>query len=160
MGQQRLKMAFDFMVCCFLGGARGKEPACKCRRHKRRRSDPGARSPGGGHGNPVQDSCLSVPRTEEPGGCSLWGHRECDMSEHRQTLSSHKFLEVIHRIFRLLMMPVSSVLFPFKSVCCVAETVWTDPHLGSHLGTSQKPFPSVSEHRFGRAVFLSPFFFF
>ena len=102
----------------------------------------------------------SIPWTEEPGGCSLWGHRECDMSEHRQTLSSHKYLEVIYSIFRLFMMPVSSVLFPFKSVWSVSETVWTDPHLSSHLGTIQKSFPSVSEYRFGRALFLSPIFFF
>ena len=28
------------------------------------------RSPGGGHGNPLQYSCLEIPWTEEPGG--LW----------------------------------------------------------------------------------------
>ena len=33
-----------------------KEPACQCRRHG---LDPGSgRSPGGGHGNPLQYSCL------------------------------------------------------------------------------------------------------
>jgi len=26
------------------------------------------RSPGGGHGNPPQYSCLIIPQTEEPGG--------------------------------------------------------------------------------------------
>ena len=32
-------------------------------------SIPGAgRSPGGGHSNPLQCSCLENPRTEEPGG--------------------------------------------------------------------------------------------
>ena len=51
-----------------------------------------------------------TPRTEEPGGCSPWGHRECDMSEHRQTLSSYKYFEVIHSIFRLFMMPVLWVM--------------------------------------------------
>ena len=31
-------------------------------------SIPGSgRSPGGGHGNPLQDSCLEIPWTEEPG---------------------------------------------------------------------------------------------
>ena len=40
------------------GGASGKEPACQCRRHK----IPGSRrSPGGGHGNPLQYSCLENP---------------------------------------------------------------------------------------------------
>ena len=32
----------------------GKEASCQCRRHKRRRFD----TPGGGHGNPLQYSCL------------------------------------------------------------------------------------------------------
>ena len=43
----------------FPGDAGGKEPACQCRRCKRRRFDPGSgRSPGGGHSNPLQYSCL------------------------------------------------------------------------------------------------------
>ena len=48
-------------VCIFgdggPGGANGKEPACRCRRHKRYRFDPwSGRSPGGRHGNPLQYS--------------------------------------------------------------------------------------------------------
>ena len=44
------------------GGTSGKEPACQCRRCKRRRSDPGlGRYPGGGHGNPFQYFCLENP---------------------------------------------------------------------------------------------------
>ena len=31
------------------------------------------RSPGGGSGNPLQDSCLGNPRTEEPGGLQSTG---------------------------------------------------------------------------------------
>ena len=46
----------------FPGGASGKEPACQCRRHKKCGFDPGLiRSPGGGHGNPLQYSCLEIP---------------------------------------------------------------------------------------------------
>ena len=46
----------------FPGGARGKEPACQCRRCKTRSFIPGSgRSPGGGHGNPLQYSCLGNP---------------------------------------------------------------------------------------------------
>ena len=42
----------------FPRGASGKEPTCQCRRHKR----PGSgKSPGGGHGNPFQFSCLENP---------------------------------------------------------------------------------------------------
>ena len=39
----------------FPGGTSGKEPACQCRRLKRRGFDPGSeRSPGKGNGNPLQ----------------------------------------------------------------------------------------------------------
>ena len=41
----------------------GKEPACQCWRHKRCKFDPWVgRSPGEGHGNPLQYSCLENPR--------------------------------------------------------------------------------------------------
>ena len=44
------------------GGASFKEPICQFRRHKRHGFDPGSgRSPGGGHGNPLQYSCLENP---------------------------------------------------------------------------------------------------
>ena len=52
----------------FPGGSDGKESACSA-------GDPGlipdlGRSPGGGHGNPLQYTCLGNPmdRGEEPGG--------------------------------------------------------------------------------------------
>ena len=47
----------------FPGGASGKEPACKCRLDVRDTgSIPGlGRSPGGGHGNPLQYSGLENP---------------------------------------------------------------------------------------------------
>ena len=44
------------------GGASGKEPPCQCRRHKGHRFDPWVgRSPGEGHGNSLQCSCLENP---------------------------------------------------------------------------------------------------
>ena len=39
------------------------------------------RSPGGGHGNPLQNSRLGNPRTEEPGGQLVHHVAESDMSE-------------------------------------------------------------------------------
>ena len=42
----------------FPGGASGKEPTCQCRRLERQSS---GRSLGGGHGNPLQYSCLENP---------------------------------------------------------------------------------------------------
>ena len=46
----------------FPGGAGGEEPARPCRRHKRCGNQSlGGGSPGGGHGNPLQCSCLENP---------------------------------------------------------------------------------------------------
>ena len=46
----------------FPGGTSGKEPTCQCRRPRRYSLIPGSgRSPGGGHGNPLQCSCLENP---------------------------------------------------------------------------------------------------
>ena len=43
-------------------GTSGKEPTCQCRRHKRYEFSPWAgKIPGGGHGNPLQYSCLENP---------------------------------------------------------------------------------------------------
>ena len=67
-------------------GASGKEPACQCSRHKRRRFDPRVRKipwrrkwkpspvflPGKFHG---QRSLV---------GCGSWGRKESDMTEHPQ----------------------------------------------------------------------------
>ena len=39
------------------------------------------RSPGGGHGNPLQFSCLENPMKEEPGGLSPGDCKEWDMTE-------------------------------------------------------------------------------
>ena len=42
--------------------ANGKEPTCQCRRQRDTGSIPGlGRSPGRGHGNPLQYSCLKNP---------------------------------------------------------------------------------------------------
>ena len=44
------------------GGASGKEPSCQCRRCKRPEFNPWVRKIlGGGHGNPLQYSCLENP---------------------------------------------------------------------------------------------------
>ena len=56
---------------CIYGRSAGKESACNA-------GDPGSipgsgRSPGGGHGNPLQYSCLA--------GYSPWGCKESDATE-------------------------------------------------------------------------------
>ena len=64
----------------FLGGARGKEPTYQCRRHETQVPGSG-RSPGGGHGNPFQDSCLENSMDKKTRQDSPWGHKESDMTE-------------------------------------------------------------------------------
>ena len=40
------------------------------------------RAPGGGHGNPLQHSCLENPHGQRSLlGYSLWGHKESDTTE-------------------------------------------------------------------------------
>ena len=62
----------------FLGGSDNKESACYAGDLG---SIPGSgRSPGGGHGNPLQYSCLKNPHGQSRlAGYSPWGHKESDM---------------------------------------------------------------------------------
>ena len=49
------------------------------------------RSPGGGHGNPLQYSCLENPRGQRSlVGYSPWGHKMSDMTEQQST-AQHRF---------------------------------------------------------------------
>ena len=69
----------------FPGGSDGKESACNA-------GDldliPGlGRSPGGGHGNPLQYSCLENPHGQwSLAGYSPWGQKESDMTKRRNTV--------------------------------------------------------------------------
>ena len=46
----------------FPGGASGKELTCQCKRRERGGFDPWVgKTPGGGHGNPLQDPSLENP---------------------------------------------------------------------------------------------------
>ena len=64
----------------FPGSSAGKEFACNV-------GDLGSipelgRSPAGGHGNPLQDSCLENPHGQRSlECCSWWGRKESDMTE-------------------------------------------------------------------------------
>ena len=68
-------------VCCSLpptlglpGGSEGNESACK---ERDLGSVPGSgRSPGGGHGHPLQCSCLENPMDKEPGRLQSTGREE------------------------------------------------------------------------------------
>ena len=69
----------------FPGGSDGKESACSA-------ENPGpipglGRSPEGGHGNPLQYSCLKNPHEQRSlEGYSPWGPKELDMSERLSTV--------------------------------------------------------------------------
>ena len=64
----------------FSGGSDGKESACNV-------GDLGSipeleKSPGGGHGNPLQCSCLENPNGQkEPGGLQSMGCKDSDTTE-------------------------------------------------------------------------------
>ena len=60
----------------FPGGASGKEPACQCRKQEIRKD-----SPGGGHGNPLQYSCLENPCDRSQAGYSPRGRKESDTTK-------------------------------------------------------------------------------
>jgi len=68
----------------FPGGSDNIESACNVR-------DLGSiprlgRSPGGGHGNPLQYSCLKNPRGQTSlTGCSQWGCKELDTTKQLST---------------------------------------------------------------------------
>ena len=75
----------------FLGGSDGKESACD---EGDLGSVPGlGRSPGGGHGNPLQYSCLENPHGQR----SLAGYSPWD---RRVGMTAHIFLhkQLVHRI--------------------------------------------------------------
>ena len=75
---------------CFPGGSDGKESTWNA---EGLGSIPGlGRSSGGGHGNPLQYSCLENPQGQRSlAGYSSQGHKESDMTEE---LSTHREVNV------------------------------------------------------------------
>ena len=69
----------------FPGDSDSKESACNAGDLG---SIPGlGRSPGGGHGNSLQYSCLKNPHGQRSlTGYSPWGHKESDITEHSKTI--------------------------------------------------------------------------
>ena len=74
----------NFSLISFPGGADSKESACNAGDLG---LNPGlGRSTGGGHGNPLQYSCLESPHGQKnPAGYSPWGHKELDTTEWLST---------------------------------------------------------------------------
>ena len=75
------------MFLGFPGGSDGKESACNAGDLD---SIPGfGKSHGGGHGNPLQYSCLENPYGQRSlAGYSAWGHKGSDMTERLSTAQS------------------------------------------------------------------------
>ena len=81
----------DSPSSCFLGGSYGEESTCN-------EGDLGlipglGRTPGGGHGNPLQYSCLENPHGQKSLAIySPWGHKESDTTE-RLSIPIYSFLD-------------------------------------------------------------------
>ena len=92
---ERKRRVIKICLCGFLsyysgfpGGASGKEPACQCRRCKRRRFDLWSRrSPGGGHSNPCWYSCLK--NSTDRGAWQATAHRIAKSWTWLSCLSTH-----------------------------------------------------------------------
>ena len=91
---QRASFGPVYLLYDFPRGASGKEPACQCRWLERLQLIPGSgRSPGGGHGNPLQYSCLENPMDRgahgQRSGYCPQGLTELDTTEQLSTQQLH-----------------------------------------------------------------------
>ena len=79
------------MYLGFPGDSDGKESTCNAGDLG---SIPGSeRSPGGGHGSPLQYSYLENPHAQRSlVGYSPWGHKESDMTEQLSTAQHSMFV--------------------------------------------------------------------
>ena len=96
--EQNQDSKFSFILFTgvgFPGGASGKEPICQCNRVKRCGLDPWVRkSPGRGHGNLLQYSCLEKSHGQRSlVGHSLLGCKELAVTER---LSMHVQIIALH----------------------------------------------------------------
>ena len=88
-------MCICLYMCIWINGLRwwlsGKDSTCHARDQG---LIPGlGQSPGGGHGNPLQYSCLENPHGQRSlMGCSQWGCKESDTTEQLSTAHMHKYM--------------------------------------------------------------------
>ena len=76
------------------------------------------RSPGEGHGNPLQYSCLENPVVRETSGLSPWGHKE---SMPLSTLSKSRPHIIISKSFS----GFSDLISPFSVVYKLCQGLWS-----------------------------------
>ena len=90
---------------CFPGGASGKEPTCQCRK-------PGlAISPGGGHRNSLQYSCLKNPL--DKGAWQTTVYRVTQSQTRLKQLRTHACMQNVYKMLHYLNM-VGKLDFPYK----------------------------------------------
>ena len=66
-----------------------KNPLANAGAKKDADSIPGSgRSPGGGHGNPLQYSCLENPKDRRVWRVTIYSHKESDMTLHARMIPS------------------------------------------------------------------------
>ena len=94
----------DEMVEGFPSSSAGKESACNVGDLG---SIPGlGKSPRGGHGNPLQYSCLENPHGQRsPVGYSPWGRKGLDMTEQLSTAQHIYVYKNIKCIYRASLVP-------------------------------------------------------
>ena len=93
----------DMTASGFPGGSSGKEPTYQCKRHKDVGLVPGwGRSPGGGHGNSLQYSCLENPMDRRNWWATV--HRVTHSQTWLSRLSTHAHIWQLHEFgsFRVL----------------------------------------------------------
>ena len=85
----------------FSGGSDGKESTCSAGHLG---LIPGLRrSPGGGHGNPLQYSCLENPDGQRSlAGYSPFGRKEADMTEQLIHTHTHTHTHIVFHIFSII----------------------------------------------------------
>ena len=94
----------------FPGGASGKEPACQCRKLRCRFSPWWGRSSGGGHGNPLQHSCMENPMDRGAWRTTVRRATESETTEVTEHIRTHVYVTTFSRFHVVL----CSSLFVFS----------------------------------------------
>ena len=100
------------IITSFPGGTNGKELACQSRRCKSHRYNPWVRkTPGEGHGNPIQYSCMEIPM--DRGAWWVKIHRVVQSQTwlKRQQAHTHIIITTLHCL--IILSPSKQTLYSF-----------------------------------------------
>ena len=131
----------------FPGGSDSKESACNT-------GDLGVipgwgRSPGGGHGNPLQYYCLENPHGQRSlAGCSPWGCKESDRTERPSRAHTHIYIEIDVYIFVCMYVCACGVYG--VCLCYMSSSYFTMLYVGRvgyrQFGENVEPFMTQVEN--------------